>query len=247
MNGPLLLLKTGDAVAPVQRARGDFDVLFREGLGVDLKVVEVHKGDPLPLARGLAGVVVTGSSASVYDPDDWIAEAAGFVLGASSLGVPILGVCFGHQLVADALGGQVVRSPQGREMGTVTVALTAEGRADPLFEGLPDLLQVQESHQDVVVRLPPGAVRLAGNPHTSVQAFAVGAHVRAVQFHPEFDAAVSLRLPRGPGRPGGRRGRGPGRRPRGGGGGGARVHPRERPRAHPPRQLARRLRALAPW
>ena len=191
MNGPLVLLKTGDAVPPVQRARGDFEVLFREGLGVDLELVQVHKGDPLPLARGLAGVVVTGSSASVYDPDDWIAEAAGFVLGASSLGVPILGVCFGHQLVADALGGQVVRSPKGREMGTVTVALTAEGRADPLFAGLPDLLQVQESHQDVVVRLPPGAVRLAGNQHTEVQAFALADHVRAVQFHPEFDATVS--------------------------------------------------------
>ena len=65
----------------MQRAQGDFDVLFREGLGVDLKVVEVHKGDPLPLARGLAGGWSPGPSASVYDPDDSIAEAAGFVLG----------------------------------------------------------------------------------------------------------------------------------------------------------------------
>lgn len=191
MSSPrILILKTGDAVPAVRARRGDYDAWFEAALGERCRVSSVHAGDPLPRVAGLGGLLVTGSSALVSDPDPWIAEAAGLVLGAVSAGVPILGVCFGHQLVADALGGRVGTNPNGREIGTCEISLTEAGRADPLFEGLDERFLVQESHRDAVLALPPGATTLASNAKTAEQAFAVGEHVRCVQFHPEFDADV---------------------------------------------------------
>jgi GMP synthase (glutamine-hydrolysing) len=107
---------------------------------------------------------------------------------------PVLGVCFGHQLLAQALGGAVERNPAGPEVGTWAVELTPEGRRDPLFAGLRSPLLVQESHEDHVPVPPPGATLLATNPHSPVQAFAAGPRIRAVQFHPEFDAPRSRAL-----------------------------------------------------
>jgi GMP synthase (glutamine-hydrolysing) len=111
----------------------------------------------------------------------WLLEAAGRQRA-------VLGVCFGHQLLARALGGRVERHPRGPEAGTVEVRLTGPGRRDPLFAGLPDRLSVQQIHEDHVREPPPRAVILAENGHAPVQAFAHGPYLRAVQFHPEFDA-----------------------------------------------------------
>jgi len=186
----ILILKTGDTMPEVRARRGDFDAGFEAVLGEPCRVVNVHRGEPLPLVAGLSGLLVTGSSALVSDPDAWIAEAAGMVLGAANAGVPILGVCFGHQLVADALGGRVGTNPNGREIGTCEISLTEAGRTDPLFDGLDARFFVQESHRDAVLALPPGATTLASNAKTAEQSFAIGEHVRCVQFHPEFDADV---------------------------------------------------------
>jgi GMP synthase (glutamine-hydrolysing) len=99
--------------------------------------------------------------------------------------VPMLGVCFGHQILGEALGGRVERNPLGREIGTVQVERTREGGADPAFLGVPRIFRANATHRDAVVRLPPGATVLASNRH-GLQAFRVGSAV-AVQFHPEMD------------------------------------------------------------
>jgi GMP synthase (glutamine-hydrolysing) len=103
-------------------------------------------------------------------------------------------VCFGHQLIGAAFGGEVVVNPTGWELTTSEVALTDRGRADPLFDGLPDTLAVNSSHRDVVRpdSLAPqnGAEVLAGNAKTPVQAIAAGPHLRGVQFHPEFTGEI---------------------------------------------------------
>jgi GMP synthase (glutamine-hydrolysing) len=191
---PILILKTGETVPNLKATRGDFEDWFAGALGGPRErftVVRPDTGDLLPRPTAFAGIVITGSPASVTEEAGWIGEAAGYVLGAARAGVPVLGVCFGHQLIADAFGGRVERSPEGREMGTVTVDLTEDGAADPLFAGLPRRLVVQQSHEDAVAAMPEGAVHLAGNAHTACQAFALGEHVRAVQFHPEFDGEIT--------------------------------------------------------
>jgi GMP synthase (glutamine-hydrolysing) len=115
-------------------------------------------------------------------------RAADALLEASER-IPVLGVCFGHQLLAWRLGAAVHQNPRGKELGTVSVAVSSRGQTDPLFDELPSQLEVQATHEDEVRELPPGARLLAGNATSAVQAFGYGKKLRAVQFHPEMDAA----------------------------------------------------------
>ena len=100
---------------------------------------------------------------------------------------PTFGICFGHQILAQALGGEVQRNPRGREMGTVHIERTAH---DPLFDGLPDRFHANVTHIDSVVRLPPGAEALARSALEGHQALRFTETCYGVQFHPEIDADV---------------------------------------------------------
>jgi GMP synthase (glutamine-hydrolysing) len=189
----VLVVKCGSTAAPVRIAHGDYDRWFLRALaptGAAVRVIEAHAGAPLPAAGGGAdAIVVTGSPLSVTDRAPWMRAAGAWLADEAERGIPVLGVCFGHQLLAETYGGAVARSPRGREIGTVRCALTPAGRGDPLFDGVPAELDVQATHEDEVRRLPPGAELLATNGWSRVQAFRIGPRVRAVQFHPEMDAA----------------------------------------------------------
>jgi GMP synthase (glutamine-hydrolysing) len=194
----LLVVKCGTTSPAVRLGHGDYDRWFLRALapaGVALRVVEVHAGASLPDELGEAGgVVVTGSPRSVTEDAPWMVRTGRWLLDQAGRGLPVLGVCFGHQLLARAFGGEVARSPRGREIGSVPVALTPAGRADPLFAGFPPRFGAFATHEDEVVRLPPGAVHLAGNGWSRVQAFGVGERVRCVQFHPELEVGTLAAL-----------------------------------------------------
>jgi GMP synthase (glutamine-hydrolysing) len=184
----VLVVRTGSAPPDVSASLGDFTAWF-EALLVPraaAAVVDAERG-PLPDPAPYGGILVTGSLSSVTRPEPWMDTLGAWLLRAAERR-PVLGVCFGHQLLGRALGGAVERHPRGPEVGTVEVELTDAGRCDPLLAGLPARLAVQEAHEDHVSHAPPGAVVLARTAHTPVQAFAHGPRLRAVQFHPEFDA-----------------------------------------------------------
>ena len=101
-------------------------------------------------------------------------------------GVTLFGICYGHQLLAHALGGEVGDNPAGREMGTVEIALDASATDDPLFAGLPARLRAQTTHLQTVLRPPSDATVLAGSEQDPCHAFRWGGHAWGVQFHPEF-------------------------------------------------------------
>src|SRR6266567_2384774 len=200
----VLLLKAGSANPAVKIALGDYDRWFLRSVspaGFRFRVIEPHLGARMPSRmRGYDAVIVTGSPHSVTDGAPWMRRAADWLREAALQRVPVLGVCFGHQLLAQAFGATVRKSPRGREIGTITCALTDAGRSDPLFDGLPPAFAVQATHEDEVVDAPAELEILAANGHTAIQAFRVGRSVRAVQFHPEVDAAamealVRARLP----------------------------------------------------
>jgi len=192
---PLLILKTGNTVPSVPPARGDFEHWIRDGMGLGdaaCRIVDVAAGARLPAPQDVAGVVVTGSPAMVTDHLDWSEAAALFLRNAAAAKVPVLGICYGHQLLAHALGGRVGYHPQGREIGTTTVTLTAAASDDALFAGLPQTFPVNVSHRQTVTVLPPDAVVLARNAFEAFHAVRFGDRIWGVQFHPEFAADVML-------------------------------------------------------
>ena len=161
---------------------------FQREVDADVDAFKVSEGElpPTPTegwrtAWPYDGVIVSGSQASVYEDAAWIRDVEAWVRQAVTASVPLLGVCWGHQLVASALGGAV--GPIGRyEIGYRTVDVVA---SDPLFDGIPESFVAFETHSDEIKRLPDAAVPLAENDCT-IQAFRIGS-AYGVQFHPEYD------------------------------------------------------------
>jgi GMP synthase (glutamine-hydrolysing) len=187
----VLIVKTGGTMPEVRARRGDYEAWIAAGMGLspaDVDVAEVADGAPLPAADAPAGVVVTGSSAMVSQREPWSERTGEWLARAVERGTPVLGICYGHQLLAHALGGTVARNPRGREIGTVVVRSLAPARRDPLLGVWGDEGPAHVTHVESVLALPPGAVRLAESDRDPVQAFSVGDRAWGVQFHPEFDA-----------------------------------------------------------
>lgn len=156
----------------------------------DLLRLDVFKQQDLPAPDSLAGVVITGSGAMVSAKEDWSERTAEWLLKAIREGVSVLGVCYGHQLLAHALGGCVAPNPAGRQIGTITAQLLDAGRRDTLLGHLPDSFSVQASHSEVVLDLPADAVRLATSPLNKNFSIRFAENVWGIQFHPEFSGPV---------------------------------------------------------
>ncbi len=160
--------------------------LARDGLA--LRVVQAWRDEPLPSPAECDGVFIGGSPLAAYEWErhPFLCEEAAFVRRAADVGVPLLGICFGAQLLAQILGGRAFRAPRA-ELGAATVFLTEEGRGDPLLAGCPPAFEVVQWHFDTL-DLPPGAVLLARGDAVRHQVFRLGSVV-GVQFHPEATAA----------------------------------------------------------
>ncbi len=177
--------------------RGAFEAL---GLldEIDFIVYDGTAGEFPPVdevSDGGNGIIVTGSAGPVYEDKPWIPPLLEFLEEAHRARCWILGVCFGHHALAAALGGEVRENPRGREMGTVRIYLTPEGRSSPLFEGFESGGTANLIHRTHVTRMPEGAVRLAFNPMTRVQSFNLGRSF-GYQPHPEVTPPILEQLSR---------------------------------------------------
>lgn len=187
---PLLIVKTGSTFAPLIPQMGDFeDWIARIAASPTRPIVtfDAQRETRLPDPLAFAGVVITGSDAMVTDREPWSEALVPWLRHAVELEWPILGICYGHQLLAHALGGTVDFHPAGTEIGTASITKTAEAAIDPLFYALPPSFSAHTVHSQSVLRLPEGAVLLARNTFEPHHAFRVGACAWGVQFHPEFD------------------------------------------------------------
>lgn len=196
MPKPIAIFNTG----PLQRTLGAFqavcggdnDYLFTKACGLapaDVVDVDVEMTDDLPAAADLAGVIVTGSASMVTDRLPWSERAAAWIRDNRDR-VPVLGVCFGHQLIAHAYGGMVAWNPRGPEYGTVEVTVTPAAKGDPLMVGMPQRFAVQSAHHQTVVALPAGCTILAEGD-SGLHAARFSKSTWGVQFHPEYDARIN--------------------------------------------------------
>ena len=187
----IAVLIAGDPALPVLEERGDFEVIFRELLHGEWpgEVVgyDIREGEFPQLGGELKGLVITGSAANVPDQEPWMVVAQAWLRATVPTGVPTLGVCFGHQLLAQALGGEVQLNPKGREMSTVEIQRSADS---PLFEGVDERFHANACHVDTVVELPVGAEALASSEGDEYQCIRFSPTCFGVQFHPEFDGDV---------------------------------------------------------
>jgi GMP synthase (glutamine-hydrolysing) len=187
------VLKAGTANRQARERLGDFSGMFVSLLsrpGQQWDVHDVEHGEFPPDLRAYDGFAITGSPASVYDDQPWIHRLLAVIREIQQRRIPLLGICFGHQAVAQALGGTVQPNPKGWEVGVRALALTGAGASLAGFSAAPHPLALLELHGDVVTRLPPGAVPLAGSDRTQFEMYAVGDRTLCLQGHPEFDADV---------------------------------------------------------
>lgn len=193
----LTILQTGDVPAPLRGQFGPYAKMFERmfdgtGQGFTNEVVAVSDGAPFPELGQVEGIVITGSAAGVYDDFAWLDPLRDFIRRAYAARTPMLGICFGHQIMADALGGDVRKSEKGWGLGRHTYGVT--GRPG-FMRAAPTALSVACSHQDQVITPPKEAEVILASDFTpnAGLAYRNGAAL-SFQPHPEFldDYTIAL-------------------------------------------------------
>ena len=164
-----------------------FGTWFREA-GLDYDTVQGHRGEPVPATLGsYAALVVLGGEMGAQDDATcpWLPATRQLIRDTVGAGRPFLGICLGHQLAGVALGGSVTPNPNGRAKGLTLVSLTSSGVSDDLLGVVRDSAVAVQWNDDVVWRLPDGAIELATSPDGTAQAVRFGPNAWGVQFHPE--------------------------------------------------------------
>lgn len=189
----IYIIKTGSTFQTTQDAFKDFEdwiIDKSDASGTNFVTVDVQKGDLLPDLTLCGGIIVTGSHAMVTDEETWSETTGRWLADAVRQEVPLLAICYGHQLLAKALGGVSDYHPNGMEIGTVDINLCDNAQEDVLFCNMPKSFKAHTIHSQTVISLPKGATHLASNAHDQNHAFRVGKNAWGVQFHPEFDKSI---------------------------------------------------------
>jgi GMP synthase-like glutamine amidotransferase len=177
------ILKTGIPPASLSPQFGGYSDMFQTMIGPerDYRVFDVQAGELPPSVDACEAYLVTGSAAGVYDDLPWIAPLEAFLREAKGK-VKLVGVCFGHQIMAQAFGGRAEKSAKGWGLGLQTYQLSG---TEPWMDGAPTIA-VAVSHQDQVTAVPPGARVLGGNAFCPNGLIDYGDGAISMQCHPEF-------------------------------------------------------------
>ncbi|WP_116132232.1 type 1 glutamine amidotransferase [Tropicimonas sp. IMCC34043] len=175
------ILQTGHVAAELQSEFGEYADMFQRllsGRDFAFQTWNVVDGEFPPGPEAADGWIITGSRHGVYEDHPWIPPLEDLVRAIRDSGRPLVGICFGHQIIAQALGGKVVKFPGGWSVG----------RTDFTIDGAHVALNAW--HQDQVVVPPPGAETIGSSEFCEHAALAIGDSILTLQPHPEFDAGV---------------------------------------------------------
>jgi GMP synthase-like glutamine amidotransferase len=188
------ILQTGDAPEELRDQHGNYNNMFVRLLGKNdvefefqvFRVVDSQIPDDVNLCDGW---LITGSRFAAYGPQPWIPLLKDFILQIVDADLPLVGICFGHQIIAEALGGRVEKSDKGWGLGLDTYTLTADS---PLGEQ--DKITLNVFHQDQIVELPPNAEVFASSEFCPFAGLCIGDQIMTVQAHPEFQNEFNRQL-----------------------------------------------------
>ncbi|GKT35399.1 Glutamine amidotransferase domain containing protein ChyE-like protein [Aduncisulcus paluster] len=184
-----LIVETGTALEPIRDRYLDLADWFYLALNInieDVEIVRVYLGEDLPAHDPSRVVIITGSWGMVTDHEPWSENTAKWIQSGILIDAPMIGVCYGHQLMAYALGGTIDFFPESREIGKLSIRKTANGLVDSFMASFPDEFDVLLCHSQRVITIPDGAVVLAESEMDPHQIIRYSKHAISVQFHPEF-------------------------------------------------------------
>lgn len=192
----LVIAETGIPPQGLDDIYGSYPDMMRQmlkdaGLSVETQDVLVCDGEKMPGPEDDSALLITGSPVGAYEGHDWFSSLEEGIRDWASAARPMVGICFGHQIMAQALGGKVEKSEKGWGVGVHTYELTREIG----FEHRPNRVACVVSHQDQVVRLPDGAERVGGSPFCPNGIIRYGAsRALSFQLHPEFSHEFAAAL-----------------------------------------------------
>jgi len=194
----LTIIETGKPPLEIRDRYPGYPAMF-EGLlapaapALTFEAIALTDGEALPDPATLEAVLITGSPAGVYDPEPWMPSLMDFIRWCAAEGVPQVGICFGHQAIAQALGGAVAKSDKGWGVGRHSYDVVSA----PTWMGTPspDTFSLLVSHQDQVLSAPPGARSVASSEFAPCAALHYDTvPAISVQGHPEFSPAFAADL-----------------------------------------------------
>lgn len=190
----IAILKTGAPPPALAPAHGDYPAMFRAllGEGFETTAFDVQAGER-PDPDAFDGAIITGSAAGVYEEDPWIGELLDWIRTAKGR-TRLVGVCFGHQAMAQALDGRVEKSDRGWGVGLHRYAVVS---TEPWMTPRASSVAIPVSHQDQVVEAPADARVWLRSDFTPFAGLAWGDDAISLQCHPEFSAAYAGDLTEG--------------------------------------------------
>lgn len=190
----ILIIKAGTTYPNIRAGLGDFEDWVKEKMKLKEGEFLVHSivaYDDIPPDHRYKGIIITGSHSMVTNIEPKNSKICNWLLSVQKSGTPILGICYGHQLLSVLANGFVEYNATGTIIGSVNTYLTQAGQQDKLLGGLPSVFEVYKAHKQSVSKLPKSIDILATSDSGMIDAFRVNDNSWGVQFHPEFDENIT--------------------------------------------------------
>ena len=188
-----IIVQTGHAHPSMLEKGLNFDDMFKKIIGSEnVETIDVYLGAALPeRLDDISHIIITGSIRMVTERLDWMVSTEAWLRRVAQAEIPVLGVCFGHQMLCVAFGGEVDNHPNGTEVGTDIIILNEAGLKDPLFKDLGSEIACYVSHTQSILKRPEGSICLGSSDFEHNHIIKIGKSVYGLQFHPEFTDEIN--------------------------------------------------------